>query len=445
MTLLVDAAPSKGRRHWSAHGGKARCSRTSLELSTTSAHPQRDPCRSLRSGRRARGGEQGDRLKTEGTLARGGLWSYARRSRQRVGRHDRSRARVRSRRHACGAAGQGPDGAAGTPPAGARGLRAGASPRARQSLPAHGLPARSRDGRGRHPDLSLASRPVRSGQRLHVRPVGGRRANLSGRGPRGRRLGTARVRPCRPGGSLAPPARGRHGPRSGSGRRQGGARPVGRRPASIVGAAPGRAVRRAESGRLGCRPDDPHRSGQPAAGAAGGGDLPRPVPRRAARRWRLRRPGTTPRPRPARQHRRPCDPAALVAALDGRAPSRRCGAHPAHRDRRWCRAGGAGRAAARGRDRAGLRRWRPRARLHQQGPGMPRPDRLGARCRGAAVGGRADGGGARGGGDHGLAAAGGSRRPHRERPGGAAVTDCRGTLARVLGRPCRPWPGPAGR
>ena len=224
MTLLVDAAPSKGRRHWSAHGGKARWSRASLALSTASAHPQRNPCRSPRSGRRARGSEQGS-PQDRGHPRSWRTLELCSPIPSTVGRHDPSRARVRSRWHACRAAGRGPDGAAGTPPAGARGLRAGASPRARQSLPAHGLPARSRDGRGRHPDLSLASRPVRSGQRLHVRPVGGRRANLSGRGPRGRGLGTARVRPCRPGGPLAPAAGGRLGPRSGSGHRQGGARP----------------------------------------------------------------------------------------------------------------------------------------------------------------------------------------------------------------------------
>ena len=298
----------------------------------------------------------------------------------------------------------------------------GRDPRPRQPLPAHGLPARSRNGRGRHPDLSLASRPVRSGQRLHVRPVGGRRPDLSGRGPRGRRLGTARVRPCRSGGSLAPPPRGRLGPRSGSGRRQGGAWPVGARPAGVGGTAPSCAVRSAESRRVGCRPDHPHGSGKSGARAAGGGDLPRPVPRRAAGCRRLCGPGTTPRPRPARERDRPGDPAALAAALDGRAPSRRCRAHPAHRDRRWCRAGGAGRAAARGRHRADLRRRRPRAGLRQQGHGMPRSDRVGARRCGAALADRADGGGARRRGEHGLAAAGGSSRPHRERHGGAAVS-----------------------
>ena len=140
----------------------------------------------------------------------------------------------------------------------------------------------------------------------------------------------------------------------------------------------------------------------------------------AAGRRRLRRPGTAPRPRPTREHRRPGDAAALAAALDVRAPSRRCRAHPAHRDRRWCRAGGTGRAAARGRHRASLRRRRPRAGLRQQGRGMPRSDRVGARHCGAALADRADGGGARRRGEHGLAAAGGSPRPHRERHGGAA-------------------------
>ena len=61
-----------------------------------------------------------------------------------------------------------------------------------------------------------------------------------------------------------------------------------------------------------------------------------------------------------------------------------------------------------GRDRDGprLRRRRTRARLHQQGLRMPRPDRLGARLGGAAERGRPDGGGARRRGDDRLAPSG---------------------------------------
>ena len=51
------------------------------------------------------------------------------------------------------------------------------------------------------------------------------------------------------------------------------------------------------------------------------------------------------------------------------------------------------RCPARGRDRAGVRRHRTLARLHQQGIRVPRPDRLGARGGSAADCRRPDGGG----------------------------------------------------
>ena len=86
---------------------------------------------------------------------------------------------------------------------------------------------------------------------------------------------------------------------------------------------------------------------------------------------------------------------ALAAALDKRAPSRGGRAHPAHRDCGRCLAGCARRCPARGRDRAGVRRQRTLARLHQQGLRVPRPDRLGA-CGGCAADcRRPDGGGPR--------------------------------------------------
>ena len=58
-------------------------------------------------------------------------------------------------------------------------------------------------------------------------------------------------------------------------------------------------------------------------------------------------------------------------------------------------AGCARRCPARGRDRAGVRRHRTLARLHQQGVRVPRPDRLGARGGSAADCRRPDGGGPR--------------------------------------------------
>ena len=139
---------------------------------------------------------------------------------------------------------------------------------ARQPLPAHGLPARPGHGRGRHPDLPLAPRPVRPRQRLHLRPVGRRRPDLSRRGARRRGLGRpafGRADPARP---LAPAARGRDGPRPRSRDRQGGASacsragvPTGRdRP-------PGRPVRGAQPRRLGRRADHPDGARQPAAGS----------------------------------------------------------------------------------------------------------------------------------------------------------------------------------
>ena len=42
------------------------------------------------------------------------------------------------------------------------------------SVPAHGFPARSRQRRGRHPDLPLASCALRIAERLHIRSMGRR-------------------------------------------------------------------------------------------------------------------------------------------------------------------------------------------------------------------------------------------------------------------------------
>ena len=248
-------------------------------------------------------------------------------------------------------AGQGPHGAAGTPPsAGPRGLRPGPHPRLRQPLPAYGLPARPRERRGRHPDLPLASRPVRSGQRLHVRPVGRRRADLSRRVARRTRSGSGRC-------STVPTRRatGAAGWRTAwptiwiwsSPRRCVACSPL---VSPLVGAAPGRAVRR-RSNRDGW--------GVGLTILTALGNLVPGLPEEetylalfhGARRVAADCAGQAPRRdrAPLASTPRPGDPAALAAALDGGAPSRRCRAHPAHRDRGGCRAGGAGRAAARGR------------------------------------------------------------------------------------------------
>ena len=100
--------------------------------------------------------------------------------------------------------GHGPAGRARPPSPDPSRARPRARVRARQSLPAHGFPARSRQRRGRHPHLPLASRALRAGERMHLRSMGGRRADLPGRDPcRRRDLGEAGVRLCRPGRTLA--------------------------------------------------------------------------------------------------------------------------------------------------------------------------------------------------------------------------------------------------
>jgi len=66
----------------------------------------------------------------------------------------------------------------------------------RQPVPAHGLPARSRERRRRHLDLSLAPRPIRSRKRPYLRLVGGRCIDLPGRGTQRRSLGEDHVWSC---------------------------------------------------------------------------------------------------------------------------------------------------------------------------------------------------------------------------------------------------------
>ena len=72
---------------------------------------------------------------------------------------------------------------------------------------------------------------------------------------------------------------------------------------------------------------------------------------------------------------------ALAAALDEGSPSRSGRAHPAHGNRCRSYARRARRRLTRGGDRAGVRRHRPLARLHQQVVRVPRPDWMGARVR----------------------------------------------------------------
>ena len=92
--------------------------------------------------------------------------------------------------------------------------------RRRQPLPAHGVPAAQGERRRRHPHLPLASRPLRSGERRHVRSLGRRRPDLPHR-----RRGWHRLRRCaaarrRPRGARQGTALGRSGAGSQSGRRQ---------------------------------------------------------------------------------------------------------------------------------------------------------------------------------------------------------------------------------
>ena len=124
-----------------------------------------------------------------------------------------------------------------------------ASPRRRQPLSAHGVPAASGDRGGRHPDLPLASRPVRPEERLHLRSVCRRRRGLPGGGPGRTRVHRRLRAPPRPGRGRSAPARGGHGPehpagdgqgrggaparRGGPGRRGAGRRPLRSAPAAL--------------------------------------------------------------------------------------------------------------------------------------------------------------------------------------------------------------------
>ena len=161
--------------------------------------------------------------------------------------------------------------------------------RRRQPLPAHGFPAAQGERCRRHPHLPLASRPLRSGERRHVRSLGRRRPNLPHR-----HRGRHRLRRCatawrRPRGARQGTALGRSGAGSQSGRRQ--ERPRVARGRCPAGRDPGdrRSLRRdLPARRLGGRFDDSHRDGQPPTEAAPGGPGARPVPRSGQRRQRLR-------------------------------------------------------------------------------------------------------------------------------------------------------------
>ena len=108
----------------------------------------------------------------------------------------------------------------------------------------------------------------------------------------------------------------------------------------------------------------------------------RPVPWRAPRGGGLRWRGATAGTRAAREPARPGRAQALAAALDEGAPSRGSRAHAVDGDRGRPLARKARGCPSGGRYRAGVRRRRTFAGLHQQGVRVPRPDRLGARrCR----------------------------------------------------------------
>ena len=326
-----------------------------------------------------------------------------------------------------------------------RGLRPRSRLRARQPVPAHGLSARARQRRGRHPDLSLASRPVRSRERLHVRSVGRRRADLSRS-----RCATARSGSSRsfghadPAAPLAPSARRRPGPRSRPGHRQGGAWSTRRRRAPGESRAADRAVRGAEPGRLGRRPDHPHGARQSAV--------------RCCRRRRPISPSSTApagsqptaRVKPPRRERAPL----ASFSPTSRRSSAGCGAgRPcviAKRPSAPCslrsppgprRPRSPSLLFAAG-DGSRLRRRRTFARLHQQGLRVPRSDRLGARGRRAAERGRPDGRGARRRGSDRLAPSGGSRRPCARRRRRSCRGCCRGPRPGALVGSCGTRPRP---
>ena len=162
--------------------------------------------------------------------------------------------------------------------------------RGRQPMPAHGLPARQGYRQQRHPDLSLASRPVRPLQRRHLRPVRRRRASLSGNGDG--RAGVGRSQPAgrRSRRPVVPPPRGRDGAQHPARDRQ--VRP---RTQLVPGRLPDAADYRREvrhdllRQRLGAGPDDDDLLGQHARESPGRRPPARPLPGHQAGCRRMRR------------------------------------------------------------------------------------------------------------------------------------------------------------
>ena len=260
-------------------------------------------------------------------------------------------------------------------------LLGGQPPRRGQPLSAHGVPVAPRDRGGRHPDLPLASRAVRSEERVHLRSLRRRRHGLSGRGP-GRTRVPRRLRaPSRPGRARSAPPRGgdgsehpagdgqgrgvAHPRRGGPGRHRAGQRPLRSAPATL---------------RVVQRHDDP----------LGHGQRGRPPRRRRAHRPVIpgssargvehqRSAAASPPASPRKQGDPPRRAQTVVPVSDRSAQRRRSGADPAGRHRGPFEPGRPGRDDGGGGDRPLLPRRRPRHRLHQQGLRAPRPHRLGAR------------------------------------------------------------------
>ena len=237
--------------------------------------------------------------------------------------------------------------------------------RPRQSLSAHGLSARPRQHRGRHSDLPLASCALRRCERLHVRSVGGRRADVPRRDARRRDLGEAGVRamPTRPGIGVG-------GSRTGSRTISASSSPRRCRASSRRMCRTSDVVRQAAL--FGARNRDGWGTGLTILTALGKllPLLPRrmlsgAVSRRAARRRGLRRCGSPAASAPLCQSAGPRHAEALAAALGavrhGEAAERTvltaiAGGRIARSDRR---------PPVGGRDRPRLRRWRAFARFHQ--------------------------------------------------------------------------------
>src|SRR6266566_8423895 len=86
--------------------------------------------------------------------------------------HGHTDHRFRARGQPRGVEGEGAAGRARAAPTDTGRARQRSYLRARQSLPSYGLSARSRPRRGRYTDVSLAPRPLRSREWLHLRSMG---------------------------------------------------------------------------------------------------------------------------------------------------------------------------------------------------------------------------------------------------------------------------------